>query len=85
MRPSALDWNDRDACLEWITGLEASARDLMAVALDATEPPGRRELGRRLAAELASESANALDAAIMHARRGLEDDPEPSDPAGMPH
>lgn len=80
----ALDWNSRAECLEWLAGLEASARDLMAVALDATEPPGRRELGRALASSIASESTNALDALLMHGRAGLEDDVPSSDPAGSP-
>lgn len=75
-RPRRLPGLDRGAALR--------DDDLSAVAFDATEPPGKRELGRALAARLASESMSALDGLIMHARRGLDDDPDPSDPAGMP-
>lgn len=83
MTRDALPWHDRDACFEWLRALEASARDLIAVAEDATRAPGARDLGRRLAATLTAESASAIEALLEHARAGLEDDePESGDPAG---
>ena len=45
--PTALDWTDRDAVRAWLSALEATANDLIAVAFDATEPPARREFGAR--------------------------------------
>ena len=83
MTPDRLDFDDRDAVAEWLTALEATANDLMSIAHDQTDPPGRRELGRALAGRMAAEASSAIDALIAHARAGLDDDePDSGDPAG---
>jgi hypothetical protein len=83
MKPNALAFNDREAVRAWLGALEATADELIAVAQDQTDPPGRRELGRALASRMVAEASIAMESLIAFALRGLDDDdPESGDPAG---
>ncbi len=44
-----LDWHDPHAVAAWLADMRDQTADIIAAGLDATAPPGGRELGRRAA------------------------------------
>lgn len=78
-RPS-LDWSDPVAVSRWLTGLQASFKDLDGVALDMLRPPRKRELGPTLHAANYHAARRQILHAIEHA---TAPDPDPGDPSGQ--
>ena len=64
MREDAVDLADPAVRAAWLAGVRTHVEDLAAAALDATEPPGRRELGRAAARRLVDDATSALREAL---------------------
>lgn len=58
---SALDFGDPVALGAWLHAVREQARDIAAAGLDATAPPGARELGRKAARRIVTEAADKLE------------------------
>jgi hypothetical protein len=67
----ALDWQDLEAARVWLTGLEAAALDVIAIAEDQTLPLARRAIGRAEALRILSQAGPVLEESIAFAKRGL--------------
>jgi len=64
MPDSRVDLADPAVRAEWLAGLHSHAADMAGAALDATEPAGRRDLGRREARRIIRESERAITASF---------------------
>jgi hypothetical protein len=71
MSRRALDWSDPEACASWLAALASAAHDLGGAAEDQTRAPAERDLGRRAARAIVTESSSAIDSLIAFARAGL--------------
>jgi len=67
----SLDWTDREACAAWLAALASAALDLGAAAEDQARAPAERDLGRKAARAIITESGSAIDSLIAFARAGL--------------
>ena len=65
--PPALDWNDPAAVNAWALDVQTQARDATDAGLDATAPPGARELGRAAARRIIDGARRKLDDAFRFA------------------
>ena len=65
--PAALDWGDPAAVNAWALDVYTQARDAMDAGLDATAPPGARELGRAAARRIIDGARRKLDDAFRFA------------------
>lgn len=59
-----LDLADPAVRRDWLAGVRSHFADLAAAALDATEPPGKRDLGRREAKRIVVAASAAVCAAL---------------------
>lgn len=64
---SALDFGNPAALGAWLHAVREQARDLAAAGLDATAPPGARELGRKAARRIVTEAADKLELLLAEA------------------
>jgi hypothetical protein len=84
---AGLAWNDPNAVRAWLGDLDPHLKDLVEVAQDQVDAPGRRIHGRRGARRIIDAAARALRQRLDYAARGLaaQDEPAAADPrAGGP-
>lgn len=67
--PPRLDRSDPEAFKRWLADVRAQADDAIHAGLDATAPPGERDLGRRSARRAIVDARGALQALLGAAER----------------
>ena len=72
-----VDLTDPSVRDQWLIGVCAHAADLVCAALDATDPPAKRKLGRRGAREMVTEAADSLRVAFAAVGLDLASPPNP--------
>jgi hypothetical protein len=59
-----IDITDPTIRAAWLGGLRSQLEDLIGAAMDATEPPARRDFGRRTARRIIGDAADNLRKAL---------------------